>query len=574
MRLNKTIFFLTFLCAYTKVSAQLSTHEQPVSFDQKLKLTVLSKSSNPKVIMPSLDMAKIEAEDKVDEEYDMPPRFGYSHFVNYDLNNSGIWYELPNGDKLWQLEVVCPTALSVNFCYDKFWIPEGGKFFVYSKDKKHTIGAFTSKNNNGNRENIRGFANGLVYGDDVVLEYYQPQEVTTDAIISIKSVVHGYRYIRTDEPGYGASDPCMVNINCGEGLNWQKEKKAVALIVVNGERWCTGSLINTTDYSHKPYLLTADHCLGGRANNSKKYDAVSSPNLDHFTFYWDYEEPYCNYSGAEPNFDKCTQGATVVANSYFNTEQKSEFALLRLTNDPITSLPDYTPYYLGWDRSNSSGDPGVCIHHPHGDVKKISTILSQPDSSTYSPNHFVPSYWKVFFDQGVVNHGSSGSPLLNAVHRVIGQLRWIDTEGCNYNGHALYGRFDLSWTGSNIHVDSIHRRLDCWLDSLNIGADTIEGLMVIPSNTTFTNQQINSNIAITGSGTLSVTGNVELRENCCMIVEPGGQLKIEGGRLSNVDLVLKPGAILEITNGGILDTRNDFEAPEGAYVLIDNGKIL
>jgi hypothetical protein len=59
-----------------------------------------------------------------------------------------------------------------------------------------------------------------------------------------------------------------------------------------------------------------------------------------------------------------------------------------------------------------------------------------------------------------------------------------------------------------------------------------------------------------------------------MIVEPGGQLKIEGGRLSNVDLVLKPGAILEIIEGGILDTRNGFEAPSGASVFIDNGKIL
>lgn len=576
MQYMKTVVFFVCLCVFANVKAQLSTHEKPVSFDIKSELTVKTKSPTPIVTTPKLDMVKIAKEDEEDEEYDMPPRFGYSHIVNYDLNNSGTWFELPNGDKLWQLEVVCPAALSVNFCYDKFWIPEGGKFFVYSKDRKHTIGAFTSRNNNGDKENIRGFATGLVYGNNVMLEYYQPKEITTDAIISIKYVVHGYRYIRINEPGYGASDPCMVNINCGEGLNWQKEKKAVALIVVNGERWCTGSLINTTDFSHKPYLLTADHCLGGSANNDIKYDAVSSPNLDHFTFYWDYEEPYCNYSGTEPSFDKCTQGATIVANSYLNTEQKSEFALLRLTNDPITTLSNYTPYYLGWDRSNSSGDPGVCIHHPHGDVKKISTILSQPDSSTYSPYHFVPSYWKVFFDQGVVNHGSSGSPLLNAAHRVIGQLRWSDTEGCNFNGHALYGRFDLSWTGSNIHVDSIHRRLDCWLDSLNMGVQTMDGLLAIPSTIIMTtNQQIDSNICITGTGKLAIRSNVALQDNYRMIVESGGQLIIEnGGKLSNVDLVLKPGAILEIKEGGILDTRNDFEAPGGACVSINDGIIM
>ena len=129
----------------------------------------------------------------------MPPRFGYRHKVNYDTTNSGTWTVLPNGGKIWQLNVICPDALSVNFCYDKFWIPEGGKFFIYSKDKKYSIGAFTSKNNKGDSANVRGFATGLVFGNDIILEYYQPKEVSANAIISIDYIVHGYRYIRFDE---------------------------------------------------------------------------------------------------------------------------------------------------------------------------------------------------------------------------------------------------------------------------------------------------------------------------------------------------------------------------------------
>ena len=68
MRLNKITLLLAFVCASTKVNAQLHTHEQPISFDKKQKMTVLSKSSNPIAIMPSLDMVKVEAEDKEDEE--------------------------------------------------------------------------------------------------------------------------------------------------------------------------------------------------------------------------------------------------------------------------------------------------------------------------------------------------------------------------------------------------------------------------------------------------------------------------------------------------------------------------
>jgi hypothetical protein len=535
----------------------------------KSELTVISRSSTPVITTPKLDMAKIAKEDKEDEEYDMPPRFGYSHIVNYDLNNSGTWYELPNGDKLWQLEVVCPAALSVNFCYDKFWIPEGGKFFVYSKDRKRTIGAFTSRNNNGGREIIRGFATELIYGNDVMLEYYQPKEVTTDAIISIKYVVHGYRYVRTGNSGYGASDPCMVNINCGEGMNWQKEKMAVArVLLING--FCSGFLITTTSINGEPFFLTADHCI-----KSDGKDAINDPNLDYAVFYWNYETQGCPNETVEPSSYQTTNGATIVANPGDTEGEKTDFALLRLTGDPKT-LSNYTPYYLGWDRSGLSGDPGVCIHHPKGDVKKISTILSQPTPSTYTEYHDSLSYWKVFFNQGVVNGSSSGSPLLNAAHRVIGQLRYQETEGCNYNGHALYGRFNLSWNGNYIHVDSIHRRLDCWLDSLNTGVLMMDGLLAIPSTIVkTTDQQLDSNILITSTGKLAIRSNVVLQNNFRIIVESGGQLIIEdGGKLSNADLVLKPGAILEIKEGAILETRNGFEAPGGAKVIINNGKIM
>ena len=284
MRGIKLILFFIGFSVCINAWAQLSTNEKPVSFGRESELRVSRSSSRPSVTMPQLDVAKLNKEDVEDEEYDVPPRFGYPHRVNYNLNNSGVWYSLPNGDKLWQLNIVCPNALSVNFCYDKFWIPEGGKLYVYSKDKKHTIGAFTYKNNKGERGNVRGFATGLVYGNDIILEYYQPKDVMADAIISIEYVVHGYRYINIGAKSLGNSCDSMVNVNCEEGCNWQNEKKAVALILVQGYRYCTGALVSTTDLSQKPYLLTADHCLGGWANNYYKYDAETSPDIDHYTF--------------------------------------------------------------------------------------------------------------------------------------------------------------------------------------------------------------------------------------------------------------------------------------------------
>ena len=71
-----------------------------------------------------------------------------------------------------------------------------------------------------------------------------------------------------------------------------------------------------------------------------------------------------------------------------------------------------------------------------------------------------------------------------------------------------------------------------------------------------------------------IQGDIELMGNSRVKVETGGKLIIDGGTLSNVNLVLKTGAYLQIINDGVLETRNGFNAPVGAIVNIENGKIL
>ena len=514
MMIQTILLMSLFICVFFSVNAQISTDEEPVSFREGNIPSRFSVSQDIR-IMPALDMNRIEQEDAKDEANGLPPRFGYPHEVSLDLENSGHWQELSNGDRLWQLTIRCPQALSINLLYDRFWLPEGGKFFIYTADRKHSIGAFTSINNKGGRDNVQGFATGLLYGDEVTLEYYQPKQVTEQAIISVSSVIHGYKYVRiaSDKKLTNSNSPvppsyCFVEISCPEGRDWQKEKNAIAMIVKGERAIGTGALINNTKNNGEPLFLTANHCL------DNKYDARGNRAITDWLFYWRYEDPNCKYvSAIKPKFS--TSGAEVIANN-----PGSDFALLRLAEDP-SRIVGVTPYYLGWDRSGNPGGQGASIHHPFGSTMKISIVKDRPLEVDYKPeNNHVARCWKVNWSKGVIEQGSSGSPLLNAEHRIIGQL-YAGTCYCDetYNPRkdAYYGCFHVSWTGKN---DPDERRsLKRWLDIANINPQTWNGIGVINTSSsisgptvvcdqeTYTIQNLPSGVSVQWS---TSNGNLQL----------------------------------------------------------------
>ena len=467
-----SIFILVF--CYSTVSAQLSTKEQPISFTGEFEGLSNGIDMLPidRRCMDSLDMKVIEDEDYEDELSGFPPRFGYPHKVDFNTNNSGTWQILSNGDRIWRLTIYCPKAKSINLLYDKYWIPKGGKLFIYTNDKRKSIGAFTCKNNNGDKNNAKGFATGILYSDEITLEYYQPKETKDEAAISISYVIHGYRYIKINKNGFSDSGDCQININSSIGDDWQNEKRAVAMIVVNGNRICTGSLVNTTANDSRPLLLTANHCLQD-GNHVQIYDATDpvSSSMPYWSFYWDYELPYYSTNSSTEPPIVSTTGATVVANN-----EQSDFALLQLIEDPAEE-PGLVPYYLGWDCGGTSGFDGACIHHPSGDVKKISTYSSTPNSSFYNSydNNTNGNHWRVNWEGiGCTEPGSSGSALLNNNHLVIGQLHGGYSSCNNPYGADWYGKISVSWTGNNSTIPQ--RRLRDWLDPTNSGVTSLYGV--------------------------------------------------------------------------------------------------
>ncbi|WP_455162584.1 trypsin-like peptidase domain-containing protein [Tannerella forsythia] len=479
--MKKTIFsILGYLFFIQFLSAQITTHEVPFSFGSTPSQLLRSISTQE---LSAPDMAIIRAEDKVNDTLPGGPlRFAYPVKVHYTLANSGVWQTLKDGGKLWRLKIRLPGALSTNALYDKFRLPKGAKFYVYSEETRQSIGAITSEYLNNESNNAFAFSTGLIYGETVTFEYYQPETVREEAIISIARIDYGYRYVNNPYTPrtrpFNDSGDCQVNVNCPEGANWRMEKDAIARIMVvsdYGSGWCSCSLVNNTNNDNTPYVLTANHCLQN-SYGQNLFDAISNPNASQWVFYWGYEHPGCS-NGNEPAH-RSTVGATVVANN-----GSSDFALLRLTQDP-RNLIGFTPYYLGWDHSGNSGTGGVGIHHPKGDVKKISTYRNVPISTAYdsnSPNNSA-THWRITWSatephHGVTEIGSSGSPLLNNDHRVIGQLHGGLSSCSSLNSPDWYGKFSVSWTGNGA-TDS-RRRLRDWLDPQGINPQTLNGIGVL-----------------------------------------------------------------------------------------------
>lgn len=428
----RKLFFLYAILLSLSLCAQISHGGIPFSFHEKSQL-----SEPTYVVMPTVNLAALQAEDAVNDlQKDIPWRFGYNHTVQLNPQNSGQWHNVAGG-KVWTLGIHCPEAQSINLTFSKYKLPKGAKLFLYSSDKQYVAGAFTEENN----QPWESMGFDILPTDSLVVEYYEPHGAAFPGELQIETVTHGYRSIKSFQ-GFGDSGACNNNVNCPEGAPWYDQKRSVLIIIVGGSAACTGALVNNTAVDGTPYFLTANHCLGG--------------NVANWVFRFNYESPGCPNVNGPMNMS--ISGATLKANN-----AGSDMALLQLSATPPAG---YNAYYAGWDRSGTFGTSSVAIHHPSGDIKKISFDNHAPGQATWGG----AQCWRIFnWEDGTTEPGSSGSPLFNQNQLIIGQL-YGGTASCSNNIDDYYGRFDISWNGT-----AASNRLKDWLDPENLQPLTLAG---------------------------------------------------------------------------------------------------
>lgn len=434
--MKKTNLFLAMFLGLM-VDAQIQQGGLPISLTD-----YSTKKITPYIYTPNTNVSALRQEDEiVDQIKDIPWRYGYIHYVDVSLKD-GVFETLPNGDRLWRINIQSPGAQTVNFTFDKFKLVEGAKLFIYTPNYERVIGAFTQANNKPH-----GFlTTTLIEGDEATLELYESRSVIGQSELHLQRVVHGYRSLDFKKKYIGDSGNCNNNVVCPEGDAWRDQIRSVGILLSQDNLsagFCTGALINNACSEEKAYFLTANHC-----------GADNPTTVVGFNF----ESTTCvNNSG--PYLDNTVSGVSLKASN-----GGSDFMLLELSSLPPAS---YNVFYSGWDRSSTPPNGQVGIHHPAGDLKKISF----DNEAAVNGNFQGAQCWRVLaWEDGTTEGGSSGSPLYNLDGNIVGQL-YGGTANCSNNVDDYYGRFDVSWDGGS----NSNNELKTWLDGCNTGVISLPG---------------------------------------------------------------------------------------------------
>jgi len=212
-----------------------------------------------------------------------------------------------------------------------------------------------------------------------------------------------------------ASTSCLVDGACVTasqlGIVAQYRAAVASLdFVVGGESaFCSGALLNDTQSSLTPYLLTADHCVASQAV-AATVEAV-----------WDYYDSTCLGAFPDRSTLPASEGATLLAASL-----ASDFSLLRLS-----SLPSGR-FFLGWNASITAVSDGTALYRlSHPEVFPQAYSVSRaarsapracPPESQGRPLNDAAKFIHSVATVAAVLPGSSGAPVVLANGQVVGQL--------------------------------------------------------------------------------------------------------------------------------------------------------
>lgn len=438
---NILLATLCLLCSITLAQAQISFGGVPAITAQSHRVVEIIPPFNAQ------DLRSAEQWHQVDN--------GSPLIVGRMLPLSGDFYqqathEVVQGRSVYHLELTAPDAQGLSLSFDKLALRPGDRLYLFDPARKQVLGAFTSESNPDGGV----FGTNPIAGNSLVIQY-EPAGALAD--IQLKQL--GYFFESVAAPynilGEGASGVCNVNVNCPEGVDMQDVKNGVVqiLVVIEGNiGLCSGTLVNNTNQDWRPLIMTAQHCTFGKNPDTGELMNATEKDFRQWVFNFHYERPGC------ANNQWVGEQAYSISGAKRLAQVPMDHGSDALLVETLTPIPDYYGvYYNGWDRSGTLEPTAKGLHHPSGDVMKISTITEplkntrwMTDDNLGAENaHFGVRYAKTENGHCVTEGGSSGSGLFNSKGLLIGTLSGGGAE-CDKGINALnmYGKLCEHWARS------------------------------------------------------------------------------------------------------------------------------
>lgn len=481
MKKNTLILLIATNCIFLQMPllAQLKTKIYPTGLPKDL----IEKSYPLNEIFVAaplnLEALKISGSGK-ENLSDYRNKFAEIINVDYDLLTTAKKFST-NDNVFYSMKLNADKALNISLQFSEFQLRPNA--ILQIRTDFEITENITAKDNNPSKI----WATRIYQGGVLYITLSVPKKEISEIKVKINKIGFGFRQIGGGFFGNpGNSGNCNINVLCPAGTGWENERNSVALIVSGGNEICTGTLVMNTCGTNVPYLLTANHCLNSTvANWVFQFQTWSTDCVTNTGWREDVQ------------FNGCELRANNAA---------TDFALVELNQTPQANSGIR---YSGWTRDPNPAITTTSIHHPSGDLMKISHDF-QPPVSVPWPG-FANNHWRATFDQGIVQHGSSGSALYDENHRILGQLHGNQNNICNIGDNNCfctvqlpsigeYGRFDISWTGGGTNAT----RLSNWLDPNNSGAMTTNTTNVSGLVTHISNLSISGDHNFCNSGTYTL----------------------------------------------------------------------
>lgn len=328
---------------------------------------------------------------------------------------------------LYAVRIKSDSALMLNFFFGQFHLSENETIYIFGKQQNYLASLVDSDNQPHEK-----FPLYFMQGDEVTFAFHKTVTETVISAPLISSVYYVFREPFGPESGSHSQD-CEENVYCPSYTVPSELKNVIrATFLLIAPEWrCTGELLNNRQNSLDKLFITARHCI--HEGNLGQGELIDLTQLE---YYFNYNNPDCNEQHPWPSYKHPSSGASLVDQSGFFG---SDIALLRMSASPP---PHFKVYYAGWSAAqipmytafgNTYRFIAFGIHHPVGDIKKIS--LGEGYRVGYPPGRI-----KVDWDFGNVEDVSSGSGLFSTPGKLIGVLSG-GFSSCDNDKPAWYGYF-------------------------------------------------------------------------------------------------------------------------------------